>query len=142
MTRATLPHNGKVMTLKPIIAAIAVIGGGLVSAAAAAYAIDETTVCQSGCTENIHMTGVFDLDPADAMNVAAWARSITLQGDLSGNVATFSSATGSINRSASVIVTADLGALTFASNGASEGFLQISGAVAGDCIEFTTRPDR
>lgn len=39
MTRATLPHNGKVMTLKPIIAAIAVIGGGLVSAAAAAYAI-------------------------------------------------------------------------------------------------------
>ena len=88
------------------------------------------------------MTGVLDLDPADAMNVAAWARSITLQGDLSGNVATFSSATGSINRSASVIVTADLGALTFASNRASEGFLQISGAVAGDCIEFTTRPDR
>jgi hypothetical protein len=37
MIRATLPHKDKVVTLKPIIAAIAVIGGGLVSAAA--YAV-------------------------------------------------------------------------------------------------------
>jgi hypothetical protein len=116
------------MSFKPIIAAIAVAGVGIIAteADAASYRIDLTAPCTIECTGTLRAVGVFTLDPADAGNLAAWTYNIRLISSATGGVAPFTDANGSLSRQ-SVDVVADAAALTLSlSPTAGEGSFEIS----------------
>jgi hypothetical protein len=119
--------GGESMSIKPIIAAIAVAGAGLVTteADAASYAIDLTAPCTSVCTGTLQAVGVFTLDPADAGNFAAWTYNIQLISSDTGGVVSFTDANSSLN-SRDVDVVADATALTLSlSPTAGEGYFEV-----------------
>jgi hypothetical protein len=121
------------MSFKPIIAAIAVAGVGIIAteADAASYRIDLTAPCIIECTGTLRAVGVFTLDPADAGNLAAWTYNIRLISSATGGVAPFTDANGSLSRQ-NVDVVADAAALTFSlSPTAGEGGFAIGRASFG-----------
>jgi hypothetical protein len=130
--------GGESMSIKPIIAAIAVAGAGLVTteADAASYAIDLTAPCTSVCTGTLQAVGVFTLDPADAGNPGAWSYNIQLISSATGGSISFTDVNGSLNFN-QIDFVADAAALTLSlSPTAGEGYFEIHTAASVGYLGF------
>jgi hypothetical protein len=123
------------MSIKPIIAAIAVAGAGLVAteADAASYAIDFSASCQSGCAGTLQAVGIFTLDPADVGNASLWSYSIQLISSSPAGTVSFTDGNSTLN-SGSLGVAADATALTLTT--ATEGGFFINYDTSDDYIEI------